>query len=122
MTPLALDRSQTGKDVRTRTGYRLAYAALVAGLLWACAPQPPATPDEIAHGRNVYHRACVMCHGARGAGIPNGPPPLARQTDVAAVKKVISAGSANMPAMASLLTAEEVDAVAKFTVAGFPPG
>jgi mono/diheme cytochrome c family protein len=104
----------------TRLGYRLAYAALVAGLLWACAPPPSFTPDEISHGRSVYDRACVMCHGAQGAGIPNGPPPLARQKDIAAVKQIISAGKADMPPMANLLTGEEIDAVAKFAVAGFP--
>jgi mono/diheme cytochrome c family protein len=104
----------------TRLGYRIAYAAFVAGLLWACAPLPSFTSDEISHGRSVYDRACVMCHGAQGAGIPNGPPPLARQKNVAAVKEIIAAGKADMPPMANLLTGEEIDAVAKFTVAGFP--
>ncbi|HEV7689775.1 MAG TPA: cytochrome c [Hyphomonadaceae bacterium] len=103
-----------------RLGYRLAYAALVVGLLLACAPSASFTLDEISHGRSVYDRACVRCHGAQGAGIPNGPPPLARQNDVAAVKRIISAGKGDMPAMANLLTGEEIDAVAKFAVAGFP--
>jgi mono/diheme cytochrome c family protein len=118
----ALKRANPGDRMSGRTAYRLAYAALVACLLWACAPSASFTPDEISHGRSVYDRACVMCHGAQGAGIPNGPPPLARQKDVAAVKRIISSGSANMPPMASLLTAQEIDAVAKFAVAGFPPG
>jgi mono/diheme cytochrome c family protein len=158
--------------MRGRTGYRLAYLALVTGLLWACAPRPSpaafepdsaptaavasnetpapsdtvapasapaaptpapqapaapsqqaaATPDEIAHGRSVYARACVMCHGANGAGIPGGPPRLTSLKDVAAMKRVIAAGGANMPPMSGLLTADEIDDVAKFTAAGFPPG
>jgi mono/diheme cytochrome c family protein len=164
--------------MRGRTGYRLAYLALVAGLLWACAPraaeapntdsaalalpdpnkpiaaasnetsapsdtvapasaptapapgpQTPAapssraaaTPDEITHGRTVYNRACVMCHGANGAGIPGGPPRLAGLKDVAAMKRAIAAGGANMPPMSGLLTADEIDDAAKFTAAGFPP-
>ena len=103
-----------------RLGFRVAYAALVAGLLWACAPSTSFTSDEISHGRGVYDRACVMCHGAQGAGIPNGPPPIGRQKDVAAVKQIIAAGKGDMPPMANLLTGEEIDAVAKFAVAGFP--
>jgi mono/diheme cytochrome c family protein len=165
-----------------RNGYRIAYAALVAGLLWACAPRAPeapvtaendkpaapvtpaapspeqaaqpstapapsapapapqapakpsqqaatppktaaATADEISHGRSVYNRACVMCHGPNGAGIANGPPPLtASKKDVAGIKSVIANGGGTMPPMGALLTAEEIDAVAKFSVAGFPAG
>src|SRR5262249_12279211 len=84
-----------------------------------------ATPDEIRHGRSVYNRACVMCHGPNGAGgIANGPPPLKgpgnRVGDFAATQRLIASGSTNMAPMAGLLTADEIDDVAKLTVAGFP--
>jgi quinoprotein glucose dehydrogenase len=90
----------------------------------APAPQAaatPPTPDELVTGRSVYARACVMCHGPAGAGIPGGPPRLAGLKDVPAMKRAIASGGANMPPMATMLTAAEIDAVAKFTAAGFPP-
>lgn len=29
-------------------------------------PQPTITPEIIAHGKTIYERACVMCHGVEG--------------------------------------------------------
>lgn len=161
--------------MNTRTGYRIAYSALVFGLLFACvpvlpaapnadsvasddrpvgaiasagaiptdavqpasaptaAPTPPtpsatataappfaATPDEILGGREVYNRTCVMCHGPGGVGIAGGPPKVTGLRDLVAIKRITSAGSANMPPMAGLLTAQEIDHVSKFVAAGLP--
>jgi glucose dehydrogenase len=79
-----------------------------------------ATPDEIASGRDVYSRSCTICHGPGGAGVPGGPPKLTGHSDVEAMKRTISGGGAQMPPMANLLTAEEIDDVAKFVAAGMP--
>lgn len=83
-------------------------------------PTPAATPAEISNGQAVYARACVMCHGPGGAGVPGGPPKLTGRTDVAAMKRFIAGGGAQMPPMANLLTAEEIDDAAKFVAAGLP--
>lgn len=54
--------------------------AAAALLLAACAAEPPpppvTTPTPAAHltGERRYDERCASCHGARGAGTPQGPP------------------------------------------------
>jgi mono/diheme cytochrome c family protein len=52
---------------------------------------PP--PREAASpGRDLYRRACVMCHGERGAGTAIGPALNDRRREVADVVRVVEAG------------------------------
>lgn len=108
-----------------------AVAALVAvvGLLaGACSDaDSPGVPGEeagtadpvLVTGRDVYQRSCASCHGASGGG-GAGPaldggrmveayPDLADQVDV------IANGRGAMPAFGERLSAEEVEAVARYT-------
>ena len=63
-----------------------------------------------------------MCHGPGGAGIPGGPPKITGLSDLASISRFITSGGAQMPPMAAMLTAEEIDSVAKFVAAGLPAG
>jgi len=37
-----------------------------------------ATPEQLASGKAVYAKLCVVCHQANGQGIPGAFPPLAK--------------------------------------------
>ncbi len=89
----------------------------------AAVPAPQAiaaTPDEILNGRIVYSRACVMCHGPTGGGIPGGPPKLTDKKDFPAIRRSIISGGAQMPPMGAMLTSEEINDVSKFVANGMP--
>jgi mono/diheme cytochrome c family protein len=92
------------------------------------AAAPPAaapvalTPEELATGRAAYARTCAMCHGAKGEGTPAAAAIVSR--DLAVIANKIVKGPINpgdrMPAMSAMLSAAEIEAVAKFVAAGFP--
>jgi mono/diheme cytochrome c family protein len=87
-----------------RMGGVLAAAALLGACGGASGNEPrvaagrgnaaPAAAEEPASaGRDLYRRACVMCHGERGAGTPIGPALNDRRRDVAAVVQVVETGA-----------------------------
>jgi len=63
-------------------------AAGPGGRTAAAAADEPATP-----GAALYRRACVMCHGERGAGTPLGPALNDRRREVDEVVRVVVAGA-----------------------------
>jgi mono/diheme cytochrome c family protein len=81
-----------------------------------------ATPEELASGRAAFARTCAMCHGAKGEGTPAAAAIATR--DVAAIVNKVTKGPINpgdrMPAMAGMMSGDEVDDVAKFVAAGLP--
>jgi len=99
------DRGRTEKVMAMR---RSGVLVLAAALLAACkggdgdAPRSastaasarPAAADEPASpGGDLYRRACVMCHGERGAGTPIGPALNDRRREVAEVVRAVDAGA-----------------------------
>ena len=56
----------------------------------AAAPAPNGEPES--SGRTLYQRACVMCHGERGAGTQLGPALNDRARTVDAVAQVVASG------------------------------
>lgn len=49
-----------------------AVPVVLAGLLYACTPEPPASPPEvIAQGQKIYAQHCAVCHGAKLEGQPD---------------------------------------------------
>ena len=58
------------------------------GTAASAAADEPATP-----GAALYRRACVMCHGERGAGTPLGPALNDRRREVDEVVRVVEAGA-----------------------------
>ncbi len=47
----------------------LAAFLLLAVTAWAI--KPPETPEQVARGKVIYERSCILCHGADGEG--DGP-------------------------------------------------
>ncbi|GAB1260625.1 outer membrane protein assembly factor BamB family protein [Aurantivibrio plasticivorans] len=79
-----------------------------------------ATPQQMAMGKTLYGQFCSGCHGERGTGGPSGgAPALTEFTDLASIKTTIESGSAEMPAMGSVLTAEQIEAVSRFVAKEF---
>ena len=54
---------------------------------------PPAAEEPASAGGALYRRACVMCHGERGAGTALGPALNDRRREVAEVVRVVDAGA-----------------------------
>ena len=92
------------------------------------APAAPAaaagpTAAELATGRGTYTATCAMCHGPAGQGTQMGVA-LTNGLEVAVIKEKITKGMVNpgdkMPPMGAALSAEQLDALAKFVAAGLP--
>lgn len=87
----------------------------------SAAPAPAsaaATPAEITNGREVYARTCAMCHGATNQGTQIGGAITLK--DQAAIAEKVAKGGEKMLAMASMLSADDIDDVSKFVAAGLP--
>lgn len=54
---------------------------------------PPAAEEPASGGGALYRRACVMCHGERGAGTALGPALNDRRREVAEVARVVESGA-----------------------------
>jgi mono/diheme cytochrome c family protein len=77
----------------------------------------PATPENIARGRQVYSNFCAVCHGPSGAGdgpiIPKYPNPPGYKTEQSrnlsdgAMYHVIALGRKNMPPHSAQVSAED---------------
>lgn len=97
--------------------------ATVLGLsvLGACSSDTPSTPSDpvLAQGQDVYNRQCAQCHGVTGGG--GVGPAIAgvleeRYPDIAEHIAIIENGRSgtNMPAFKDRLSAEEIEAVARY--------
>jgi mono/diheme cytochrome c family protein len=82
----------------------------------------PAVPDddvELVAGRTIYANNCVSCHGPTGGGSVgsklNGGRLTERLPDPADQRAIVVDGGAKMPAFREKLSAEEIDAVVRYT-------
>ncbi len=74
-----------------------------------------ATPAQLATGRQLYAANCALCHGPAGQGIPGGSAPrLTNTAALADVKNFITRGAPEMPGFGATLTADQIDALARF--------
>lgn len=81
-----------------------------------------ATPEELALGEAAFARTCAICHGPAGAGVRGAAAPaLTGRTDFANITRAIAQGQGEMPAMASLMTPAEIEAVGKYVVKTLGP-
>lgn len=88
----------------------------------AAAASITATPEELALGKAKFDGLCASCHGPNGAGMPgSSAPPLTGRTDHANIARVIAQGQGEMPALAAMFTAPEMDAIAKYVVKSLGP-
>ncbi|MBB6093488.1 quinoprotein glucose dehydrogenase [Povalibacter uvarum] len=94
-----------------------AQAAPVSATITAAAAAVSA--EDLALGGQVFGRVCSACHGATGQG--GVGPSLTGRSDLANVALIIAEGQGQMPALAAALSANEVDAVAKYVVRALRP-
>lgn len=96
-------------------------AVLGAGAVGACSSDTPATPSDpvLARGQEVYNAQCAQCHGVSGGG--GVGPAIAgvleeRYPDISEHIDIIADGvsGSNMPAFKGRLSAEEIEAVARY--------
>lgn len=106
---------------RTTTSALALAAALGLAALVGCSSDSPSTPSDpvLAQGQDVYNRQCAQCHGTSGGG--GVGPALAgvleeRYPDIADQMAIIAEGrpGTNMPAFKDRLSAEEIEAVARY--------
>jgi mono/diheme cytochrome c family protein len=86
-------------------------------ILMATAPveRVEATPQQLASGEGLYARNCAVCHGPQGEGIPGGNAPQLQATAALAdVRNILTRGAPEMPPLGGVLTAEEIDSLARF--------
>jgi quinohemoprotein ethanol dehydrogenase len=85
----------------------------------AAPPGAPALPvttraANAAHGEEIYHAACVPCHGAEGRGGEGGGASLLKGQSHDAILGTASAGKNNMPAFKSIYSADELNDVTAY--------
>jgi mono/diheme cytochrome c family protein len=99
---------------------------LAGGLFAACSNQDSPTlsgeqaaDPELVLGQRIYDDNCARCHGNAGGG--GAGPKLADGKvvedfpDPAAQAEVVREGRGSMPAWGSKLSADEIDAVVRYT-------
>ncbi|MGI1677841.1 MAG: PQQ-binding-like beta-propeller repeat protein [Cellvibrionaceae bacterium] len=78
------------------------------------------TPEQLFEGRKIYGQICSACHGLDGKGIPqSGAPALTTFTNLNEIKTIVINGAAEMPAMSSMLTTEQIESVSRFVAKEF---
>lgn len=93
-------------------------AAIVAASCGSSAPSAAGDP-QLELGHSVFAARCSTCHGPTGAGAFG--PELAsgavvrKYPDPADQRAVVANGRGNMPKWSSILSAEEIDAVVRYT-------
>jgi len=106
--------------VRNAVVIVVAAGALALGT--GCAGGGPATPSDpvLAQGQQIYTARCASCHGVAGGG-GIGPALAGRMTErfpnVADQTALLVNGvqGTSMRAFGDVLTAEEIDAVVRYT-------
>lgn len=85
----------------------------VVGTVLACGEKKPSTTLD---GKKIYKQNCVLCHGADGSLGANGSKDLSQSTmSLDERKAIIKNGKGKMVGLGSLLSKEEIEAVAAFT-------
>ena len=91
--------------------------AMAAAFGRGAAPRPPPAPSrapDAANGEKIYRTACVPCHGESAAGGQGGGPTLVNGLTQSAILMTSSTGRNNMPAFASVYSADELNDVAAY--------
>ena len=81
----------------------------------AAAPRATAVANVNA-GKQVFEQACVLCHGADGAGGHGAGAPLTALKDVASTIQTVTSGRNSMPAFKTTLSADQIRDVSAYVV------
>jgi mono/diheme cytochrome c family protein len=81
------------------------------------------TLEQLAAAKTAYASTCAMCHGPTGQGTQMGVS-LVNGLEIAVIKEKVTKGMINpgdkMPPMGAAMSADTLDALAKFIAAGLP--
>jgi mono/diheme cytochrome c family protein len=74
-----------------------------------------ATAEQLSAGHDIYARNCATCHGPEGQGSTQaGAPALRNVGSYREIRSKVVAGGPQMPAMGTLLTDQQLDAVSQY--------
>lgn len=94
-------------------------ALAITGCVAGDAPAAPADDEELVEGQQLYQANCVACHGTDGAGGRgsrlNGGRLIERYPDPAEQLAIVADGRRAMPGFSGRLSADELDAVLRYT-------
>lgn len=97
----------------------LAWPVLAAACGGADVPEAPADDAQLVAGRLVYANNCAPCHGASGGGGVgaklSGGKLVEQIPDPADQRLLVENGRNQMPGFSEKLSAEEIDAVVRYT-------
>ncbi len=82
---------------------------------------PAPDPERVTAGRPIFASHCAICHGRGGEGVAGGAPALTSLRDAAVIAERVTKGGVQMPAMRTVLAAEQIRAVSDYVAAGLPP-
>jgi cytochrome c6 len=95
---------------------KLALVILVA-LAISCGEKKQENTNSGIDGSKVFKTSCAICHGGDGKLGANGSKDLTLSAmNVTERIAIITAGKGTMPAQGSILTADEIKAVAEYTM------
>jgi mono/diheme cytochrome c family protein len=81
-------------------------------------------PANLENGRQLFLKACVVCHGEDGKSGHGAAPSLAEVKDLDLAMQTVTTGRNTMPAFRGDFTAEQIRDIGAFVVqvlAGQPP-
>ena len=87
-----------------------------AGAAGPAALPKPTRAADVGHGADAYKSACLPCHGATGEGGEGGGSSLLKGQTRDAILSVASSGRNNMPAFASVYSADDLNDIATYIV------
>ena len=76
----------------------------------------PTRAANVQSGAQIYHTACLPCHGDAGKGGEGGGPPLINGLSRESILDTASTGRHNMPSFSSVYSADELNDVAAYIV------
>ncbi len=95
----------------------MVFVVFGLGLIWACG----GSGGDVELGKKVFKMQCVACHGSDGNLQLNGAKKLEESTlSFEERKAIITNGKGAMTAFGSILTPEEIEAAAAYTIKQFP--
>ncbi|MDQ3016797.1 MAG: cytochrome c [Bacteroidota bacterium] len=98
---------------------KLLISLSMIGMIIACSPKDktPVSGDDTEAGQNIFKKYCVICHGADGKLGINGAKDISVSTlTVEERVALITKGKNTMTPFEGILTADEVRAVAAYTM------
>ncbi len=93
------------------------YSLFIGLLLWGCGGQTEKDLPKALSGHQIFMKHCKICHGADGKMGLNGAK-LLPDSELSLEERIkhISQGKGAMQPYKDILTAEQIQAVAEFTL------